>query len=306
VNEGRSWSADPGDDLENRSVRGAAATLSSQGVVFATRLVATSVLAHMLSPSDFGLVAMATPLVTFVMLFQDLGLSMATVQRKVLAEELVVRLFWVNVLAGFGLSAVTILCAPLVSLFFHDGRLTAITMALGGAFFIGGLGAQQRALLTREMRFGFLSGLQIVAVAMAYYKIEKAILEKLVFNPTENGGRVAFTYFRNNDADGVGPLLAQTPAHRVGGITIERRGMEYPLLSLLGNAMCCPSAVDNARDCGLRKLKRGGKLSQCYRFERGPGHLSILQSYRVQSRTRELPEQPLQLRIRLIEKVHYP
>jgi O-antigen/teichoic acid export membrane protein len=167
VNEGRSWSADPGDDLEKRSVRGAAATLSSQGVVFVTRLVATSVLAHMLSPSDFGLVAMATPLVAFVMLFQDLGLSMATVQRKVLAEELVVRLFWVNVLAGFGLSAVTIACAPLVSLFFHDGRLTAITMALGGAFFIGGLGAQQRALLTREMRFGFLSGLQIVAVAMS-------------------------------------------------------------------------------------------------------------------------------------------
>ena len=167
MSQGRSWIADPGDDLEQRSVRGAAATLSSQGVVFVTRLVATSVLAHLLSPSDFGLVAMATPLVTFAMLFQDLGLSMATVQRKALSEELVIGLFWVNVLAGFGLSAVTVLCAPLVSLFFHDGRLTAITMALGSAFIIGGIGAQQRALLAREMRFGFLSALQIVAVALS-------------------------------------------------------------------------------------------------------------------------------------------
>jgi O-antigen/teichoic acid export membrane protein len=167
VNQVRSWTADPGDDLEQRSVRGAAATLSSQSMVFVTRLVATSVLAHMLSPSDFGLVAMAAPLVTFVMLFQDLGLSMATVQRKVLPEELVIRLFWVNVLAGFALSVVTVLCAPLVSLFFHDGRLTAITMALGSAFIIGGLGAQQRAVLAREMRFGFLSALQIVAVAIS-------------------------------------------------------------------------------------------------------------------------------------------
>ncbi len=167
MNQGRSWTAHPGDNLEQRSVRGAAATLSSQGVVFATRLAATSVLAHVLSPADFGLVAMAAPLVTFAMLFQDLGLSMATVQRKELSEAVVVGLFWVNVLAGFGLSAVTVLCAPLVSLFFHDGRLTAITMALGSAFVIGGFGAQQRALLAREMRFGFLSALQIAAVALS-------------------------------------------------------------------------------------------------------------------------------------------
>jgi O-antigen/teichoic acid export membrane protein len=165
VNQGRSWIPDPGDDLERRSVRGAAATVSSQGVVFVIRLVATSILARMLSPSDFGLVAMATPLVAFVILFEDLGLSMATVQRRELSEELVIRLFWVNVLAGLGLTVVTILCAPLVSLFFHDGRLTAITMALGSAFVIGGCGAQQRALLIRRMRFGFLSGLQIAAVA---------------------------------------------------------------------------------------------------------------------------------------------
>ena len=167
MNQGRSWTTDPGDNLEQRSVRGAAATLSSQGVVFVTRLVATSVLAHVLRPSDFGLVAMATPLVIFAMLFQDLGLSMATVQRKVLSEELLSGLFWVNLLAGFCLSAITVLCAPLVSLFFHDSRLTAITMALGSAFIIGGLGAQQRALLTREMRFGFLSALQVAAVAIS-------------------------------------------------------------------------------------------------------------------------------------------
>jgi PST family polysaccharide transporter len=167
VKQSRSWTAEPGHNLEQRSVRGAAATLSSQGIIFVTRLVATSILAHVLSPADFGLVAMATPLVTFVMLFEDLGLSMATVQRKVLSEERVVQLFWVNILAGLGLSAVTVAAAPLVSLFFHDGRLTPITMALGSAFFIGGIGAQQRALLTRHMRFGFLSGLQIASVAIS-------------------------------------------------------------------------------------------------------------------------------------------
>ncbi len=177
MNKDRPWIADPGDDLKRRSVRGAAATLSSQGVVFVIRLVVTSVLARLLSPMDFGLVAMATPLVAFVILFEDLGLSMATVQRNELSEGLVIRLFWVNVLAGFGLTVVTILCAPLVSLFFHDGRLTAITMALGSAFIIGGLGAQQRALLIRQMRFGFLSRLQIAAVtASALCAIAAALL----------------------------------------------------------------------------------------------------------------------------------
>jgi PST family polysaccharide transporter len=108
---------------------------------------------------------MVTPVVAFIMLFQDLGLSMASVQRKELSEQLVSQLFWVNVLSGLSLTVVTAAGARLVSLFYGDARLTSITMALGTAFLLNGLVAQQRALLIREMRLVFIAFGQVSGLA---------------------------------------------------------------------------------------------------------------------------------------------
>jgi O-antigen/teichoic acid export membrane protein len=68
-------------DLKGRSVRGGAVTISSQAVKFVIQLGSTAVLARLLTPADFGLVAMVAAFTGFVALFKDLGLSMATVQR---------------------------------------------------------------------------------------------------------------------------------------------------------------------------------------------------------------------------------
>jgi O-antigen/teichoic acid export membrane protein len=121
------------------------------------------VLARLLGPADFGIFAMVMPLVLFGLLFEDLGLSAATIQRPELAEDQVNQLFWVNVFAGLLLTLITVASAPLVAAFYHEKRLVPVTMVLGTAFFIAGLAAQQRALLQREMRLTFLSVTRVIA-----------------------------------------------------------------------------------------------------------------------------------------------
>ena len=66
------------------------------------------VLARLLAPQEFGLVAMVTVVMDFLRIFQDMGLSTATVQRQEITHAQVSNLFWVNVAVG---GAMTLLMA---------------------------------------------------------------------------------------------------------------------------------------------------------------------------------------------------
>src|SRR5580698_8429651 len=104
-------------DLKGRSVRGGVVTLGAQVVQFATLTTSTIVLAHLLTPRDFGLYAMVTAITGFGQAFADLGLSEATIQRPDIDHQQVSNLFWVNVAIGLGLMIVANALAPLIAWF---------------------------------------------------------------------------------------------------------------------------------------------------------------------------------------------
>jgi len=62
-------------DLGVRSVKGGAVTLAGQGAKFVLQLGSTLVLARILTPGDFGLIAMVTAITGFVVMFKDAGLE---------------------------------------------------------------------------------------------------------------------------------------------------------------------------------------------------------------------------------------
>lgn len=134
----------------------------------ATRLVlhtgSTMVLARLLTPADFGLIAMVSAVTGFVGMFKDAGLSLATVQREQITHEQVSALFWINIALGLVVSLVTIALAPVVSWFYSEPRLTLITIALASTFVVGGATVQHEALLQRQMRFAALVAIQLLSL----------------------------------------------------------------------------------------------------------------------------------------------
>jgi PST family polysaccharide transporter len=150
--------------LRARSTRGGLATISGQGVQFVVQMAATMILARLLTPQDFGLVGMATVIIGFVGLFKDLGLSQATVQRDEVTQGDVSALFWMNVIASAILMIISMSLAPVLAWFYGDKRLIAITLTLSICFIFSGLGAQQAALLRRQMRFGALVTAELVSM----------------------------------------------------------------------------------------------------------------------------------------------
>lgn len=125
-------------------------------------MASTVVLARLLTPQDFGLIAMVTAVTGFVVMFKDMGLSMATVQKAEINHAQISTLFWINVALSLGVMLVTAALAPLIAWFYGEPRLTWITLGLAGAFIFSGLTIQHQALLRRNMRFGTLALIGII------------------------------------------------------------------------------------------------------------------------------------------------
>src|SRR6185503_7361515 len=83
-------------DIGGHTVRGGAVTILSHGLKFAIGIIATAILARLLTPQDYGLIGMVAVATNFVSMLKDLGLSYPTVQRAEIDLGEISTLFWVN------------------------------------------------------------------------------------------------------------------------------------------------------------------------------------------------------------------
>jgi O-antigen/teichoic acid export membrane protein len=154
-------------DLRQRTVRGIGWSATSQITKLLMQLVVTAILARLLTPSDFGLIAMVVVFSSFVGIFSDLGLSSAIVQKKGINDELLSSSFWINVGLGSLLTISFAVVAPLIAVFYSEQRLVPIIVVLSTIFFISSFGNVQTALLTKRMNFKALAIISIIATGVA-------------------------------------------------------------------------------------------------------------------------------------------
>jgi len=152
------------EELRRRAVRGSAASLTAQGFSLMIGMISQVVLARLLTPSDFGLVAMVTAFTGLATLIRDFGLSTATVQKTHLSHEELSSLFWINAAFGACVTVGFAALSPLVAFFYGDDRLLWITLLLSVPCLLGGLSTQHQALLRREMRFIKLGAIDVLSL----------------------------------------------------------------------------------------------------------------------------------------------
>ena len=122
------------------------------------------VLARLLSPEEFGLVAMAAVFSPILRLFREGGLSTATVQQHQITQAQVSNLFWINTALGAVAALLCAALAPAVAWYFQDPRLIGITLGLAVTFLFGGASVQNLAVLNRQMKFRALALIDIGAL----------------------------------------------------------------------------------------------------------------------------------------------
>lgn len=134
------------------------------------------VLARLLAPSDFGLIAMIIVFSSFITMISNFGFGAALVQFRNPQENHLSSVFWINLLGGFLLMCVGVAGAPLLAAFYQEPRIADLALLISVNFFIGSFVVVPTAILQRSMRFqilgladilsAFLAGL--VAISMAF------------------------------------------------------------------------------------------------------------------------------------------
>lgn len=140
-------------ELKDKSVKGGISTTLGQLIVFIATTLSTVILARILLPSDFGLIAMVAAFAGFVSIFKDLGFSMAIIQKPKVTHDQVSILFWFNIVFCLFISLIFVASSPLIVSFYHEPKLFYIIIAYSISIFISSLSVQHNAILSRKMEF---------------------------------------------------------------------------------------------------------------------------------------------------------
>lgn len=118
------------DNLNSRVARGIAWMASARAVVRILGLVSTLVLARLLVPADFGIIAMATSVAAGLELLTLFGFDVALIQRKTLVRDDYDTAWTLNTLMGLGIALLLVATASLAADYFREPRLVAVNMLL--------------------------------------------------------------------------------------------------------------------------------------------------------------------------------
>ena len=126
-----------------------------------SRIAVSVVLARLLTPSDFGVVAAGMVVMVVAWQLTDLGTAAVVIQRDVVDDTLLSSLFYVNLLLGAGISAATVAVAGPLAGALGQPQAAAAIQALAAVSFLGAVGNMHYALLRRTMQFGRLATINI-------------------------------------------------------------------------------------------------------------------------------------------------
>ncbi len=139
------------------------ARISQQGFQFLLSVV----LARLLLPEDYGLMAMAMLFTGFAGILADAGLNAAVVQRKELTEIHTNTIFWSTIGSGVALTALTFVLSTWLANFFKAPALALILRIISLNFTLGSVGNVPSALLQRTMQFRKIAQIDVASLVLS-------------------------------------------------------------------------------------------------------------------------------------------
>ncbi|AMJ67886.1 lipopolysaccharide biosynthesis protein [Hymenobacter sp. PAMC 26628] len=155
-------------NLSSAAVRGVQWTTAATVLTAVMQIGYTAVMARLLDPAAFGLVAMAGVVLRFGSYFAEMGLGHALVQRAKIDAHDVRATFTASLGLGLAVAGIAWLGAPLAVLFLKNEAVVPLVRMQALGFIIVGLGATATSLLRREMRFEVIAKVEVAAYVLGY------------------------------------------------------------------------------------------------------------------------------------------
>lgn len=143
-----------------------------QGIQFILQII----LARILCPDDYGIIAILMAFIALANVFVQSGLNTALIQKKDADEDDFSSVFWLSIIISFSLYVVLFFTAPLISRFYDKQILIPVLRVLSITLFFGALNSVQNAMVSKTMQFkrfffssmGGVFGSGIIGIICAY------------------------------------------------------------------------------------------------------------------------------------------
>jgi teichuronic acid exporter len=122
------------------------------------QLVVAGILGRILSPQDFGTVAIVTVIIAFFSIFCDIGIAPAIIQKRELTKPDIQSIFSFTIWLGIFLSLIFYLSSAPIASFYSDTNLVELCHLLTLQLLFTAWNIVPNALLYKEKRFGFIAG----------------------------------------------------------------------------------------------------------------------------------------------------
>jgi O-antigen/teichoic acid export membrane protein len=176
--------------LKDQVISGSFWSAASNVSVQAAHFIVTIVLARLLIPEDFGIVAISGVVVGVITLFQDLGMGSAIIQKKRIDEDHLATSFLISFVAGVAIALSIVAVSPFIASFYGKSILKPVIMVSSIGFVLSPLMSIHNSILTKNLEFKkigvlgvlnqILSGGASIALALANFGVWSLVLGKLV------------------------------------------------------------------------------------------------------------------------------
>lgn len=182
--------------LRDKAIAGASWSLAGRLMQQAGQFIIGIVMARLLAPAEYGMVAMSTVFITLTYVFVDSGFGIAIIQRKEIRNVDLSTVFYSNLSVSFVIFLAFILTAPLIGKFYGKPELTEIVRVLAFLILLHAFSIVQNAKIVRDLKFKLRTTIEfssqiisgIVGIYLAYSGfgvwalVWKTILNQLLIN----------------------------------------------------------------------------------------------------------------------------
>lgn len=155
-------------NLKLKAIKGVKWTSISSAFNAILQLIQLAVLAWLLDPAAFGLMAIVMVVIGFSQLFIDLGVSNAIIYKNDISDNKLSSLYWLNIIIGILFFVLVFLTAPLISIFYQNKVLTPLISVVSITFLIKPWGQQFMILLQKDLIFNVIGKIEIIGRSLAF------------------------------------------------------------------------------------------------------------------------------------------
>ncbi|KKP32395.1 MAG: hypothetical protein A2312_04700 [Candidatus Staskawiczbacteria bacterium RIFOXYB2_FULL_32_9] len=141
------------NNIKNKAIKSLKWSFLNEFIASLFPPIVTLILARLLIPSDFGIIAIATIFISLAKLFQDFGLAKALIQRDKDVKESANVVFWGNFILSFLIFLTLFFIAPIIADIFREARVIFVLRVLSLQIIFVSLSSVQIALFQREFYF---------------------------------------------------------------------------------------------------------------------------------------------------------